>query len=128
MENEECEIRIWTDQQLNNHEKIVRERALLIEGDIYTVQDQMRIRKENQGFKYFRLKYWDGHNWIVRFIKTDDTDWIGLSESRITGMICDNVIAKATAQEQLDAIIMEGKNEAGGWKSKLIGCNRAWQG
>ena len=108
-------------QQTNDREVPVRYPSFLAEGDIYTIHDQTNIRKQNQGFKYFRLKYWDGHNWIVRFIKTDDTDWIGLSEGRITGMISDNVIEKATAAEQLEAIIMEGKNESGGWKSKLIG-------
>ncbi len=75
--------------------------------------------KKNQGLKYFRLKYWDGHNWIVPFIKADDTDWIALTENHITGMIHDKVIEKASPEEQLDAIIMEGKNEAGGWKFKF---------
>jgi len=106
--------------EINHHEEPVRHGALLSEGDIYAIHDQTNIRKENQGFKYFRLKYWDGHNWIVRFIKRDDTDWIGLSKSRIMDMICDDVIEKATPAEQLDAIIMEGKNESGGWKVKLV--------
>ena len=120
MEKEQSWTDIWPDRQLTYHEQPVRHRSLLTEGDIYTIHDQTNIRKENQGFKYFRLKYWDGHNWIVRFIKTDDTDWIGLSEGRIAGMICDSVIERATADEQLDAIIMEGKNEFGGWKSRLM--------
>jgi hypothetical protein len=91
--------------------------APLTEGDIYTIKDQTKIRNSNQGFKYFRLKYWDGYNWIVRFIKADDTDWIALSETRIGDMVYEGIIAKASPHEQLDAIIMEGKNEAGGgWK------------
>ena len=93
--------------------------APLTEGDIYTILDQTKIRKQNQGFHYFRLKYWDGHNWIVRFIKADDTDWIALSEGRIADMVYGNIIKKASPHEQLDALIMEGKNESGGgWKKK----------
>jgi hypothetical protein len=105
--------------QIQDHEEPIRYRALFTEGDIYTIHDQIKIRKENQGFKYFRLKYWDGHNWIVRFIKADDTDWIALTENRIADMIYDKVIERAPPEEQLDAIIMEGKNEAGGWKFKF---------
>jgi hypothetical protein len=85
-------------------------------GDIYTIIDQTKIRTNNQGFKYFRLKYWDGKNWIVRFIKSNDTDWIALPERRIEEMALDKVIARSPPHEQLDAIIMEEKNEAGGGK------------
>jgi hypothetical protein len=109
----------WSNPQAKDHEEPTRYTAPFAEGDIYTIHDQTHIRKENQGFKYFRLKYWDGHNWIVRFIKAYDTDWIALTEGRIAGMIYDRVIEKASSEEQLDAIIMEGKNEAGGWKSRL---------
>jgi hypothetical protein len=90
----------------------------LQEGDIYTILNQAKIRKDNQGFRYFRLKYWDGRNWIVRFIKSNDTDWIALSESRIMDMIYDKTIVKSPPHEQLDAIIMEEKNEKGSKFSK----------
>ena len=110
----------YRPRQVQDHEEPIPYRARFTEGDIYAIHDQTKIRKENQGFKYFRLKYWDGHNWIVRFIKADDTDWIALTENRITDMIYDRVIEKSTPEEQLDAIIMESKNEAGGWKSKFL--------
>ena len=82
----------------------------LKEGDVYTVLLQNHLKKAQQGFKYFRIKYWDGRDWIVRFIRPGDTDWIALDESQIFSMIDRKVIREATPHERLDAIIMELKS------------------
>ena len=88
----------------------------LTAGDIYTIHDQDKIRRDNQGFQYFRLKYWDGRNWIVRFIKANDTDWIALPEGRILDMIMSKAISRSSPAEQLDAIIMESKHNPSNMK------------
>ena len=89
---------------------------MLEEGTIYTIKNQNSMREGYKRFKYFRLKYWDGHNWIIRFIKSNATDWIALPESRIFSLINNRDIEKASPHETLDAILMERKNEGEGWK------------
>ena len=81
----------------------------LKEGDIFTIINKSKIKKDND-FKYFKLKYWDGKKWIARFIKSDDTDWISMSESKIFEMINTNVICSSSFSEILEAIVMEKKN------------------
>lgn len=81
------------------------------EGEIFTILKQKGVRKENQGFRYFKLKYWDGRNWIVRFIKKGDTDWIALSEARIQEMLINNIIEIARPKDMLEAVMLEKKSE-----------------
>jgi hypothetical protein len=79
----------------------------LKEGDVYTILNQSKLRKENQGFKYFRLVRWDGKIWIIRFIKASDSDWISMTEARLFDMIQNKAIRMSTPIEKLDAIVME---------------------
>lgn len=80
---------------------------MLKEGDTFTILDSASVR--NKYFKYFKIKYWDGKNWIVRFIDNYDTDWIALNESEIFRMLNLKAIRYSKLHEKLEAIILELK-------------------
>ena len=88
-----------------------QDNCMFKEGDVYTILKPQFFREGPKGFKYIRLKYWDGHNWIIRFLKDKDTDWIAISEVRLAGLIDNKTVEKARPHDALDAVMIEKKFE-----------------
>lgn len=81
----------------------------LKEGKIFTIINPRLLEKRYRGFKYMRLKYWDGRSWIVTFFDKDDSDWVAMSDSKIFSMLGNRIIREPNVNEKLEIQIINIK-------------------
>jgi hypothetical protein len=80
------------------------------ENTVFLILDPEVFKRSEQGYKFIRLKYWDGYHWIARFLKKDDTDWIALTENRIKELIMYRAIRFANPFERFESALWEKRN------------------